>query len=51
MNKCGCLKSYCRIIKTRKKHHYMLYLNFSNITVLSQTFNNSALVWFKQKVD
>ena len=51
MNKYGCIKSYCSIIKTGRKHHYMLYLDFSNITVLSQKFNNSALVWFNQKVD
>ena len=46
MNKCKCRKSYCSIIKTGKKHYYMLYLDFSNITVLSQKFSNSALVWF-----
>ena len=51
MNECRCIKSYCSIIKTGGNHHYMLYLDFSNITVLSQKFNNSALVWFKQKVD
>ena len=55
MNECRCIKSYCRLIKTGRKHHYMLYLDFSNITVLSKKFNNSALVivlvWFKQKVD
>ena len=31
MNKCGCIKSYCSLIKTGKKHNYMLYL------VISQT--------------
>ena len=51
MNECRCIKSYCSIIKTGEMHHYKLYLDFSNITVLSQKFNNSALVWFKQKVD
>ena len=34
MNKCRCIKSYCSIIVTGRKHHYMLYLDFSNITVL-----------------
>ena len=34
MKKCGCIKSYCSIIETGRKHHYMLYLDFSNITVL-----------------
>ena len=51
MNKCGGIKSYCSIINTGRKHHYMFYLDFSNITVLSQKLNNSALVWLKQKVD
>ena len=52
MNECRCIKSYCSIIKTGGKHHYMKYLDFSNITVLSQKFNNSALVsWVKQRVD
>ena len=50
MNNCGCLKIYCGIIKTGRKHHYMLYLDFSNITDLSQKFNNSALEWLKQKL-
>ena len=44
-------KRYCSIIKTGGKHHYMLFLDFSNITVLSQKFNNTTLVCFKQKVD
>ena len=29
----------------------MLYLYLYNIKVLSHNFNNSALVWFKQKID
>ena len=51
MNKCKCINSYCGIIKTGRKHHYMLYLDFSDITDSSRTFNNLALVWFKQKID
>ena len=50
MNECRCTKSYCSIIKTGRKHHYMLYLDFSNITILSQKFNNSALVHTSAKV-
>ena len=34
---------YCSIFRTAGKHHYMLYPDFSNIKVLSQNFNNSAL--------
>ena len=29
----------------------MLYLYLYNIKVVLQNFNNSALVWFKQKID
>ena len=51
--KCFIIKkgSYCSIFKTARMQHYMLYLYLDNITVLSQNFNNSALVWLKQKID
>ena len=38
-------------LKQQESAIIILYIYLYNIKVLSQNFNNSALVWFKQKID